>query len=134
MSGHTQEPWNADGGYISGVDGFCVANTLEDAGDNARRIVACVNAFAEFHDTEIIEDMLAGGFSVRGLDKYAKGLEQQRDELLELVKQSYRKQNAEYLELLSKYAGTRFEHDPAIVRAKGWVKKADELIAKAETR
>ena len=134
MSGHTRAPWKADGGYISGDDGFCVANTMANAEANARHIVACVNAFAGFHDIEIIEDMLDGGFSVRGLSKYAKELEQQRVDLVVLVKESYNKKNAEYLELISKYAGTKFESDPVIVALKTWLSKADELIAKAEAR
>jgi hypothetical protein len=56
----------------------------------------------------------------------------QGDELLTLVKGAHSKQNSEYLTLLAKYAGTKFESDPVIQKLKTWVKNADELIAKAE--
>ena len=129
MSGHIKYPWRNDGTYISDATGMCIDPNVMGGEEVASRIVACVNACAG-----LPQDALDGGWTALGMSKYAKSVESQRDELLELVKQSYRKQNAEYLELLSKYAGTRFEHDPAIVRAKGWVKKADELIAQAEAR
>lgn len=130
MGGHTKELWKADGGYISGADGLCVANTLEDDGANARRIVACVNAFAEFHDTEIIEDMLAGGFSVRELSKYAYGLYRQRDELLAALKESRRELHA--CQAVIHLAGG---FDPAYVSgAQESLKKIDAIIAQAEAR
>jgi len=47
---------------------------------NARRVVACVNALEGLNDYA-----LSGGWSFRGIEAYAKGLEKQRDELLEQV-------------------------------------------------
>lgn len=54
------------------------------------------------------------------------------EKALALVKQAYPKLNSEYLTLLNKYAGTRFENDPPLVALRDWVNTAHRLIAGEE--
>jgi hypothetical protein len=96
--------------------------------DNARRIVACVNA-CDTVDTEQLEIIADAG---ENFNVCFDRVKLQRDQLLALVKAAYRKQNSEYLSLLAKYAGTKFESDPVIQNLKTWVKNADDVIAIAE--
>lgn len=49
--------------------------------DQYRRAQSCVNALEGLNDYA-----LAGGWSFRGIEAYAKGLEKQRDELLAALK------------------------------------------------
>lgn len=145
MSEHTKGQWNyrraddiespSSKDYkIFSDDGALVAETFELIGKhratdhhaNARRIVACVNACAGIENDELER------VGYTELLESHRCYEQQRDELLMLVKRAYRKKNAEYLDLLSKYAGTKFENDPVIVSVREWIHKADELIEKAE--
>lgn len=162
MSGHTKGPWSyrrADGiespsseDYkIFSDDGALVAETFELIGKhratdhhaNARRIVACVNACAGIPDEKLEswmsppEGQLGAPHGTWARQLFEVGeqliqLQRERNELLMLVKRVYRKKNAEYLDLLSKYAGTKFENDPVIVSVREWIHKADELIEKAE--
>jgi hypothetical protein len=88
MSDWTKEPWSAceptdtlhairaKSGRVVADVGYSDTDTQNRA--NARRICACVNALEGLND-----DALAGGWSFRGIEKYAKGLECQRDELLQ---------------------------------------------------
>lgn len=84
---HSTEPWSFDSNYIVGADEkriACPASTLsrndDENADNARRIVACVNACADI-PTETLEScnfpmQLAGILA----------LQQQRDDLLAALK------------------------------------------------
>lgn len=82
---HTPPPWYAsnEGGEwrVMTVDengGYTLADMCcSDQEANACRIVACVNALEGLNDYA-----LSGGWSFRGIEAYAKGLEKQRDELL----------------------------------------------------
>lgn len=94
MAEHTQEPWFYEQGH-----GFHTGSTVitsqamnaksplahisnvggvEEAEADAKRIVQCVNALAGLPN-----DSLDGGWSALGMSQYAKGLETQRDELVE---------------------------------------------------
>lgn len=92
---HTPEPWRVelvnhalgDTGDYEGVVEIRAGDAKrpmieiwsdsDEAEANARRIVACVNALEGLNDYA-----LSGGWSFRGIEAYAKGLEKQRDELL----------------------------------------------------
>jgi hypothetical protein len=84
MAEHAKEPWSTE----TPCPGECCWHIFDRNGDrlthpelsgeDARRIVACVNALEGLND-----DALAGGWSFRGIEKYAKGLECQRDALLQ---------------------------------------------------
>lgn len=82
---HTPEPWYAsnEGGEwrVMTVDengGYTLADMCcGDQEANARRIAACVNALEGLNDYALL-----GGWSFRGIEAYAKGLEKQRDVLL----------------------------------------------------
>jgi hypothetical protein len=86
---HTPEPWivskyagvfqvRDSSDRIVADAGYGLSTGADEA--NARRIVACVNALEGLND-----DALIGGWSFRGSEAYSKGLEQQRDELLEAL-------------------------------------------------
>ena len=86
---HTKEPWvvlpkdQASNPFIvaSEATGLSIADCLCPIGgnneQNARRIVACVNALEGLND-----DALIGGWSFKGIEAYAKELAKERDELL----------------------------------------------------
>jgi hypothetical protein len=59
---------------------------MTGAGNDHRRIVACVNACAE-----LPQDALDGGWTALGMSRHARNVEKQRDELLALVNGFYRK-------------------------------------------
>lgn len=95
---HTPEPWRVelvnhalgDTGDYEGVVEIRAGDAKrpmieiwsdsDEAEANARRIVACVNALEGLNDYA-----LSGGWSFRGIEAYAKGLERQRDELLDIM-------------------------------------------------
>ena len=88
---HTPEPWRVEIGEqpeciavlcTSGLAHFEIVSDsqLGDIHADARRIVACVNALEGLNDYA-----LSGGWSFRGIEAYAKGLEKQRDELLAAI-------------------------------------------------
>jgi hypothetical protein len=101
MSQHTREPWQKNhddifvGGDIHDVVASCHFDDNHDGRANARRIVACVNACAEF-PTETLEQKFAGKMLVGSgvhlwmsyTDKKAEAeeLKEQRDELLTALK------------------------------------------------
>lgn len=98
MSGHTPEPWTFNKNDLRGFDfqiraaeGVQIGETQELLGkkralanpaENARRIVACVNACAGI-PTETLEE--TGSFP-EAAARELKTLKQQRDRLLEEIK------------------------------------------------
>lgn len=85
---HTKEPWTlTDGGtfveVIAGEKTVLPAIRKSEAGEDFRRIVACVNAC-----TGLPNDALDGGWTAAGLSAYAKQLEQQRGELVAALKEA----------------------------------------------
>ena len=86
MSEHTKEPWHLsqDGQHVlsrTGEMSFAhVAEVFHDVED-ARRIVACVNAFAGI-STENIEENKPLAEVLRWLNERIRMAEQQRDKLL----------------------------------------------------
>lgn len=93
MSEHTKEPWEA----FTKCPGECcwaLRSATKDehgekeeisfpemSGEDARRIVACVNACAGM-PTDDLEEMVKQGGNVRVLADFANDLLQQRDKLL----------------------------------------------------
>jgi hypothetical protein len=97
---HTKEPWppftDIATAMTPGPDGTPVAILSWDDYIRAR---ACVNALEGLND-----DALIGGWSFRGIEAYAKGLEQQRDDLLKAVEK-----------LLSRKRPCQKEDDPRLI-------------------
>ena len=93
---HTPEPWSYgednDGWYVE-KDGLQIAHGLSE--EDARRIVACVNACAGL-PTEVLERYKLG---VIGVDY--KSTKQQRDELLAALERSL-----ESFEYIAKYGNS----------------------------
>ena len=91
MSEHTKEPWHLsqDGQHVlsrTGEMSFAhVAEVFHDVED-ARRIVACVNAFAGI-STENIEENKPLAEVLRWLNERIRMAEQQRDKLLAALKE-----------------------------------------------
>lgn len=83
---HTQEPWRANDAQadIDGPNGepvavcYCNDESGDDAKENARRIVACVNACAGI-DTELLEIIADNDKTLAGV---ITELEKQRDTFL----------------------------------------------------
>ncbi len=94
MSEHTKEPWNHLGDEVKTADGNLIAVTLLGTSlienqDNARRIVACVNACAGI-DNKTLEEVgvvpkivIFNGVTMKAVKSDYK---QQRDELLATAK------------------------------------------------
>lgn len=92
-SKHTQGPWSInewaqpDSSISIGAIGTpLIARvilrdvSINEQKANARRIVGCVNALEGLNDHALV-----GGWSFRGIEAYAKGLEKQRNELLAVL-------------------------------------------------
>jgi hypothetical protein len=97
---HTPEPWPPFPDIATTMtpdpEGTPVAILSWDDYIRAR---ACVNALEGLND-----DALIGGWSFRGIEAYAKGLEQQRDELLTAAET-----------LLSRKRPEQTEDDPRLI-------------------
>ena len=89
---HTPEPWSyqasipEDGFECFFINGkskrisYFDGPQDEEQFANVRRIIYCVNALEGLSDHALI-----GGWTFRGIEAFAKGLEKQRDELLALL-------------------------------------------------
>lgn len=95
---HTKEPWQFEripAIFNPKLDGFQIIAATPNGADvmtvalctvgevdeqNARRIVACVNACAE-----LTQDALDGGWTALGMSRHARNVEKQRDELLRVL-------------------------------------------------
>jgi len=86
---HTPEPWSYHASIPEdGFECFFINGKSKRISDfdgpqdeeqfaNVRRIIYCVNALEGLSDHALI-----GGWTFRGIEAFAKGLEKQRDELL----------------------------------------------------
>ena len=86
---HTPEPWSYQASIPEdGFECFFINGKSKRISDfdgpqdeeqfaNVRRIIYCVNALEGLSDHALI-----GGWTFRGIEAFAKGLEKQRDELL----------------------------------------------------
>src|SRR5574343_687420 len=89
---HTPEPWSYQASIPEdGFECFFINGKSKRISDfdgpqdeeqfaNVRRIIYCVNALEGLSDHALI-----GGWTFRGIEAFAKGLEKQRDELLALL-------------------------------------------------